>query len=209
MTTRPEPRLTLRERQTQLRTEAILEAVSRLLAEHGYDAMTVDQVAADLGISKASLYKHFASKEQLAAAVMVRLLEQTIAKVESLDPATAPEERLREILRWAIASRIQGGLPLLPSTSPVLRASLMSDIAYLQRVAQLNALIESIIAAAQQAGTISPHLPREVVLLSLYSRTCDPAIDYLQLFGTLSNERILEAMVAVCFEGLAGARPRT
>jgi len=34
--------------------------------------MTVDEVAADVGIAKTSLYKHFESKEELAAAAMVR-----------------------------------------------------------------------------------------------------------------------------------------
>lgn len=206
MRSAPEPKLTLRERQTHLRVEAIIEAVTRLLAEFGFEAMTVDQVAADVGMSKASLYKHFASKEQLAAAVMVRLLDQTIEKVESLAQDTPAIDRLREVLRWALASRMQGGLPLLPSTSPALRAALMSDQAYLQRVGRLNELVDAVIEQAQKDGSISSALPREVVLLSLYSRTCDPAVDYLRLFGTMSDEKIVEAMVAVCFAGLASAK---
>ena len=60
----------------QVREDAIVQAVNRLLAEKGFDAMTVDEVAADVGIAKASLYKHFASKEALAAAAMVRVLER-------------------------------------------------------------------------------------------------------------------------------------
>lgn len=38
----------------QVREAAIVQAVNRLLAE-GFDAMTVDQVAAEVGIAKASL----------------------------------------------------------------------------------------------------------------------------------------------------------
>ena len=37
------------------REDAIVASVNRLLAEKGYDAMTVDEVAADVGIAKASL----------------------------------------------------------------------------------------------------------------------------------------------------------
>jgi TetR/AcrR family transcriptional regulator of autoinduction and epiphytic fitness len=59
----------------QAREDAIVDTVNRLLAEKGFDAMTVDLVAAEVGIAKASLYKHFASKEQLAAAAMVRVLD--------------------------------------------------------------------------------------------------------------------------------------
>lgn len=207
MQTTSEPRLTLRERQAALRLEAIVETVTRLLAERGFEAMTVDDVAADVGISKASLYKHFASKEQLAAAVMVRLIDQTIAMVEALPAADPPIDRLRALLRWALERRMQGGLPLLPSTSPALRAALLSDMTYLGSVARLNERVDAIIVAAQADGSISPTLPREVVLLSLYSRTCDPAVDYLRLFGTLSDAAIVDSMVAVCFTGLAGAQP--
>jgi TetR/AcrR family transcriptional regulator, regulator of autoinduction and epiphytic fitness len=46
----------------QVREDAIVASVNRLLAEKGFDAMTVDEVAADVGIAKASLYKHFTSK---------------------------------------------------------------------------------------------------------------------------------------------------
>ena len=47
---------------------------ARLLSEKGFDAMTVDEVAAEVGIAKASLYKHFSSKEQLACAAMVQAM---------------------------------------------------------------------------------------------------------------------------------------
>jgi AcrR family transcriptional regulator len=46
----------------QVREDTIVQTVNRLLAEKGFEAMTVDEVAAQVGIAKASLYKHFASK---------------------------------------------------------------------------------------------------------------------------------------------------
>jgi len=46
----------------KVREDAIIQVVNRLLAEKGFDAMTVDEVAAGVGIAKASLYKHFPSK---------------------------------------------------------------------------------------------------------------------------------------------------
>ena len=52
-----------KEQMLQAREEAIVRSVNRLLAEKGFDAMTVDEVAASVGIAKASLYKHFPSKE--------------------------------------------------------------------------------------------------------------------------------------------------
>ena len=45
-----------KQRVLQAREDAIIESVNRLLADKGFDLMTVDEVAADVGIAKASLY---------------------------------------------------------------------------------------------------------------------------------------------------------
>ena len=77
-------RLSHKEQVQRLREDSIVEAVNRLLATKGYDSMTVDEVAAEAGMAKASLYKHFASKEELAGAAMVRALDRAIAFVDGL-----------------------------------------------------------------------------------------------------------------------------
>ena len=64
---------------------AITASVNRLLSEKGFDAMTVDEVAAEVGIAKASLYKHFSSKEQVACAAMVQAMQKAQAFLEALD----------------------------------------------------------------------------------------------------------------------------
>ena len=52
--------------------------------QKGFDAMTVDEVAADVGIAKASLYKHFPSKEDLAAAAMVFVMRRAQQYLDEL-----------------------------------------------------------------------------------------------------------------------------
>ena len=53
------PKLSLKERQWKLREDAILDAVAELLSTKGYNAMTMDDIANLVGISKATLYLHF------------------------------------------------------------------------------------------------------------------------------------------------------
>ncbi len=79
------------------REDAIVQAVNRLLAEKGFDAMTVDEVAAEVGIAKASLYRHFPSKEDLAAEAMVRTLERAQAFLDTLDATLPPLQRLQDL----------------------------------------------------------------------------------------------------------------
>jgi AcrR family transcriptional regulator len=52
---------------------AILDATERLLGRRGYEAMTVDQVAAEAGVSKPTIYLRYRSKRDLVAAMIDRL----------------------------------------------------------------------------------------------------------------------------------------
>ena len=57
--------------------EAILDAAKRLFILHGYEGSSMDAIAAEAGVSKLTLYSHFASKENLfAAAVASKCQEQ-------------------------------------------------------------------------------------------------------------------------------------
>jgi TetR/AcrR family transcriptional regulator, regulator of autoinduction and epiphytic fitness len=117
----------------RVREDAIVSSVNRLLAEKGFDSMTVDEVAADVGIARASLYKHFASKEALAAAAMVRVLRRALQAIE--EQATKSEasafEHLRAVTRWTLQVQLAGEMPSLPAQNSTLRVTLVADKTYI------------------------------------------------------------------------------
>jgi len=199
-------KLTIRQQQQKVREEAVLDATREMLARKGYDLMTVDEVAAEAGIAKASLYKHFSSKESLAAAVMIRLLDRALAFLEDLPPATSPADKMQALLRWAMDLRFEGGLPLLPSTSSTLQANLLSNREYVKRILELNTRMSALVRAAQAQGVIDPEIPTDVVVFSLYARTCDPAVEYLRMTGQYTNQQVIDYLVRVAFTGLRGGR---
>ena len=199
-------RLTLKEQQQRLREDVILQAVNALLAEKGYDLMTVDEVAAVVGIAKASLYKHFESKEALAAAAMVRLLDRTLEAIQALPADAAPVDNLKAVVRWAVAEHLRGRMPSLPSTRSALRDALMRNKTYIERLIDVSDRLGHWIEQGQARGEISASLPPEVVLYTLYARACDPVSDYLRLSGNYRDEQIVELVTTTCFTGLA-ARP--
>lgn len=199
----PPPRKSFRETQFELREEAILDATNRLLGDKGYDAMSMDDIAAEVGIAKGSLYKHFESKEALAAAVMVRLLAQTSAALDAI-PADRPAvERLEGLLRWTLSQRLSGSVPHLPSTSPALQQGLLSNREYMDALMTLSERIGELIQAARIEGGLRPGLRDEFVLYTLYARTCDPTLEYLKAGGSMPDAEIVEQMVSACFRGLA------
>jgi AcrR family transcriptional regulator len=170
--------------------------------------MTVDEVAADVGIAKASLYKHFVSKEELAAAAMVRVLDRTLTFLADLDRRLAGAsalERLKAVVRWTMEVQLAGQMPLLPSQNSTLRAALMGNQAYVDRLFDVGERLGSLIQTAQDEGHLSRALPAEVVLYTLYARACDPVLGMLKASDQHSDEQIIEWLLGICFGGLQGA----
>ena len=197
-------RLSFKAQVLRVREDAIVESVNRLLADKGFDLMTVDEVAADVGIAKASLYKHFASKEALAAAAMVRLMERTQAVVDLQAARTeaSPFQRLVAITRWALEVQLAGEMPTVPSQNSSLRAELMANKSYLDAIMRVSDVLGGWIVQAQADGDIDAALPPEVVLYTIYARACDPVPAFLKAGGNFSDAQIVELVQATCWRGV-------
>lgn len=185
------------------REEAIIDVVNRLLAEKGFDAMTVDEVAFEVGVAKASLYKHFPSKEDLATAAMVRVMQRAVAQLASLDAAAKPMDKLKAVARWMMQLKLAGDMPNLPSTNSSLRATLAGNKAYVDALMTISDTLGGWIEAAQKAGQISNSLPAIAVLYTLYARACDPVLEFLKASKLYTQAQILDMVEMSCFYGLA------
>jgi TetR/AcrR family transcriptional regulator, cholesterol catabolism regulator len=82
------------------RYRAILETAARLICERGYEGTSMQEVAAACRMTKAGLYHHIQSKEQLLAAIMSYGMDmfeqQVLAQVKDI---ADPVERLRACMR--------------------------------------------------------------------------------------------------------------
>ncbi len=198
-------KVSFREQVLRAREDAIVSSVNRLLAEKGFDLMTVDEVAADVGIAKASLYKHFTSKEDLAAAAMIRVLQRALAYLDELaarEPAP-PLDQLKAVARWTMQVQLAGEMPSLPAQNSTLRAALTTNKDYIDRLMEVSDRLGTWIGAAQEQGTLNPALPPEVILYTLFARACDPVLGLLKLTGQYSDEQIIELLLTTCFDGLS------
>lgn len=90
------------EKQAALQSEGgsrrlILDTAARLLRSGGYHQTTLREIAEAVGIRKASLYYHFASKEEIVEAVVndgVRFVHQAVAAALAETEGAAPRDRL-------------------------------------------------------------------------------------------------------------------
>ena len=196
------PRVSFKAQMLKVREDAIVHAVNRLLAEKGFDAMTVDEVAAKVGIAKASLYKHFPSKEDLAAAAMVRVMRQAQEFFGSLSAQATPLANLRAAVRWTMGVKLAGDMPALPSQNSSLRATLMANTDYMDGLMDVSDRLGAWIEAAQADGSISRAYPAIAVLYTLYARACDPVLEFLQMGGQHTDEEIIDLVLSTCFDGL-------
>ena len=197
------PKVSFKEQMHLAREDAILQSTCRLLGEKSFDAMTMDDVANAVGIAKASLYKHFASKEDLCCAAMIQILGRVRAYLDTLPTDMPPQDKLRDLVRWSLERLITNEMPLLPSRNSSLRAVLMANKDYLNGLVTVSDQIGEWIVQAQAQGLINPTLPPLVVLYTLYARACDPVVTFLKDGGQYSDAEIVELVVRTCFDGLS------
>ena len=200
-------RVSIKEQMQRVREDAIVDAVNQLLATKGYELMTVDEVAAEAGLAKASLYKLFTSKEELAAAAMVRVLERALAQADALEqqqPDASARERLEAMVRWTLQVQLAGEMPTLPAQNSRLVAALKGHRAYMDRLFELSDRLGGWIVEAQKRGGLNPKLPSELVLFTMFARACDPVLGMLKASGQYSDEQLVALLMATTFNGLAG-----
>jgi len=185
------------------RETAIIQSVNRLLAEKGFDAMTVDEVAAEVGIAKASLYKHFTSKEELACAAMVTAMRKAQAFIQSLPADQAAIEQIKAVTRWTMTLKLEGLMPSLPSQNSSLRATLMTNKDYMDGLMEVSDALGGWIEKAQAQGHINQALPPVAVLYTLFARACDPVLEFLKMGEQHTDEQILDLVMSTCFDGLS------
>ena len=74
--------------------EQALAAAHTLFAERGFAAVTMDEVAAEVGVTKPLLYNYFGNKEQLYIACMKRAGDALVATIlETVGDASQPQRR--------------------------------------------------------------------------------------------------------------------
>ena len=79
----------------------VLEVAERLVQVRGYNGFSYADVAAELGITKAALHYHFASKAELGAALVDRYCDRLAASLAALAAAD-----------WSAAARLRGYVAL-------------------------------------------------------------------------------------------------
>ena len=144
--------------------EQILRTAADLFRERGYRATTLDDIAARLGMSKASLYKSFHAKEEMLAVISRRTIETFTRELSLvLRSDLAPEDKLRRVVRdhvrFVIANR--SFLAVFFSEEANLPARLARALA--AQKDRYDKAIESLVVEGVKRGVFRDVPPRLVV----------------------------------------------
>jgi len=145
---------TLKERQWNLREEAILDAASELMSGKGYNAMTMDDVAHLVGISKATLYLHFSSKHDLVVSVACRTMDRAYDGMREVDFNLPAGEQLEQLIERVVKARFgSDGPPFIEAVSELIEI-LGSDHPFMQKERRNIDFIAQVIQRASDAGAL-------------------------------------------------------
>ncbi|RVU85295.1 TetR/AcrR family transcriptional regulator [Leucothrix sargassi] len=196
-------KLTFKQRMMLERESLIIETVNHLLATKGYDAMTVDEIADTVGIAKASLYRHFPSKEALGMAALVDIMHKALEVINQLNATDQTAiDKLKALTQWAMRLKLAQKMPNLPSENSQLRELLIANDDYTNNLVMLSDSIGEWIEQAQAEGKLQSNIPGLAILYTLYARACDPVLGFLRSSQLYDDEEIIAIVTRTCFEGL-------
>jgi AcrR family transcriptional regulator len=83
--------------------EAIRKAGLRLIFEHGYEAMSLRQLAAEVGIQAGSLYNHISTKQELLFDLIQDHINELLRQLDrAMEGKQDPDEKLRAFVAFHV-----------------------------------------------------------------------------------------------------------
>jgi AcrR family transcriptional regulator len=144
----------------------ILEHATRLFAERGYDGTTLQDIADAIGITRPGLYHYISSKEQLLAALVRDVSENTvhIVRAARLRTDLSSVEKLRAVVRALVLQR--AGAPERFRVLDRTEAALPEEVAavHLQARREVLAEMRTIIEEGVSRGEFRPRDERLAAL---------------------------------------------
>ena len=182
---------------------AILTAALELIADHGVQALRVDDVARHAGVGKASIYRRYRSKDQLVTEAVGALVDQEIAIPDS----GSTEEDLLVLMREAVA--LYGGETLAARLMPsvVDEMSRNTELAAIARDRFLTRR-RAALRVVFERGTARGDLRRDLDVEFALDVLAGPLFYRLLVTGGPIDEGLAQAVADLILRGLAPAPRR-
>lgn len=188
---------------SDLRRDAILDALDRWLQESGVDTVNIAEVAHQAGLTRSAFYFYFENKAAAVAALMERILDETHAVNQALTSAPgSPHVRVHAMLSglFGMCERhrhlfqamleVRGSSPTVRTIWDDARESFVDSIAALIR--------------AERSAGLAPHGVDARVLASVLLEFNDRMLERLTVGGPLAADQLRQGAAAVWLSSVYG-----
>jgi len=197
-----------RSKEKESRRKAILAAAEKRFAREGFHVTTLEQVAADIDISKATIYLYFTNKEELLFSVLEGKFEHYTQHIKG---------RLESVrsLREAITEMVTEGLQFLKKNHHFFRLAMVEQSKFEQTLSQemrkrfINrqkeflALIENTYSTHMNKESITSYSPKSLALC-VNGAIASHMMNWLMSGGKIDLDKAREDILTILFNGYFG-----
>lgn len=179
--------------------ESILQATLALLAERGWDGLTMEGIAGRAGVGKAAIYRRWSGREEVLAAAV----EAEVARIAIPDTGTARGD-LERLMERAVAlyrgdtGRMMPGLVAAMARHPPVAEAVRTGF-----LASRRAALREVLERGVERGELRADLDRELALDFLGG----PLFYRLLVTGAPLDSALARGTVDVLLDGLAAPSP--
>lgn len=180
--------------------DTLLDTAVALFNERGYEATSMDELAARLGVTKSAIYHHVPSKVELLRLALDRALDALFALTEETGATTGPAiDRLEYVVRGSV--RVLAAE--LPYVTLLLRLRGNSEIerTALHRRREFDRVVTGLVRAAEHEGDVRADVDPAVISRLLFG-TVNSLTEWYRPDRGLTAGDLADAVVAITFAGL-------
>lgn len=198
-------------RDFQRREEEILSAALSLFGRRDWQSVTMDDIAEAAEIGKGTIYKHFTSKDEVCARLVLEHSRGLLARIEGVDRALPPVERIGAMVR-AFWNHSMGSPALLrlaeycDSAEDTLKLSPAVAQEYDAIKARINGAVAAVLEEGVSQGRFADVPVSYIHLIGWASLLGSRQLIASGQFPEIDPDHYLEFLVAFLLRG-AGASP--
>jgi AcrR family transcriptional regulator len=184
--------------------DTLLDAAVALFNERGYEATSMDELAARLGVTKSAIYHHVPSKVELLRLALDRALDALFALTEETGATTGPAiDRLEYVVRGSV--RVLAAE--LPFVTLLLRLRGNSEVerTALHRRREFDRVVTGLVRAAEHEGDVRADVDPAVISRLLFG-TVNSLTEWYRPDGDLTPDALADAVVTTTFAGLRSSQ---
>jgi TetR/AcrR family transcriptional regulator, fatty acid metabolism regulator protein len=200
------PHSRLKERQRQERANLILETAASVLSEKGYYETSMEEIAAQVGVAKGTLYQHFANKEELVFALFEHEIEETQQMVDQIVRSDlSARMKLETLLLWTYQGFTQRHRQLvwtLYDSLDIRKSVLEERLRIREHMELLLPSIESIFSAGKVSGEFDPSISVAIMLTTFVSLLSPRIYEFLIAREHFTPEELVKQVGRTFFQGI-------